>query len=686
MPSGVRNTDETRSSRVSLLEPTEPIPFGRYLLIGVLGRGGMGEVNLALMEGPGGFRKLVVIKRMHRHLASEPEFLDMFLDEGRLAARLQHPHCVQTFEVGTVGGEPFMTMEFLNGIGLNRIFAAQRRGRLELPVPLLARIVADALDGLAYAHELQDYDGSPLGVVHRDVAPHNLIVTHGGVVKVIDFGIAKAATRAAQTRTGVVKGRYAYMAPEQARGQGVDERSDLWSMGIVLWEGLTTRRLFRGESEIDTLRRLLDQPIEPPSKYADVPPDLEAIVLRALQRSPEDRFGSAAEMRDALETWLSEHAPAVGHRALRRFMQEHFSADRKAIRAFVARCIASSGIQVGSDAAANLSLPSGEYSLGVEGMPSQTPSVTGPHASGGTSDSRPMAAPLASADVAESEPEEGGRKRGGLLWIGAVAALGVLLAGWWVLSGRRAPGPAGRTDSVAAGVSTSGRLGSAPSRAEGADGAEASSGRAVPAEGAGHAPQRAATRSGRPSEGRAAAAAKASERGGRASGKEASEEGVPVHSAVSPESPSMRSVGKASSRSMARRARRPRAKRPRKTRVPGRPKGAEAARGTVVERPSVEQARSPVAGDEQPAASSRPGAPPAGGRSTAAPGRLFLATTPWTKVYMDGRLLGVTPLVGVEVPAGSHAFRFVNGDRGIDERVRLTVPAGGVLRKRLGFR
>ena len=242
-----------------------PQPFDKYTLIGKLGHGGMAEVNLAVADGKGGFRKLTVIKRLHRHLAMEPGFVEMFLDEARLAARLNHPHCVQTYEVGDHDDNHFLAMEYLDGQGLERLLRISGQLGLSMPVAESARIVADALDGLAYAHELTDFDGTELGVVHRDISPQNIFVTYNGVVKLLDFGIAKAATHIVETKTGVIKGKYAYIAPEQALGQQVDARSDLWSMGVVLWECLTGRRLFKSVNELATLHETLQGEIKLPS-------------------------------------------------------------------------------------------------------------------------------------------------------------------------------------------------------------------------------------------------------------------------------------------------------------------------------------------------------------------------------------------------------------------------------------
>jgi serine/threonine-protein kinase len=280
---------------------------GRYRLVATLGRGGMAEVFLAVAHGLGGFNKLVVLKRLRPHLADEAEFRDMFLDEARLAARLNHPNVVQSYEVGEGHGSYFIAMEYLEGQPLNRVIDELRvRGR-RLDARLAAKIVSEACAGLQHAHDLRDYDGTPLRIIHRDVSPHNVFVNYDGQVKLVDFGIAKAVNSRADTEVGVLKGKIAYMAPEQAAGEAIDARADLFAMGIVLWELCTGRALFGGENAANTLHKLMSEPIPRPSSVASrVDPKLEAITMRLLERDPGDRFQSARELRAALEGWLRD--------------------------------------------------------------------------------------------------------------------------------------------------------------------------------------------------------------------------------------------------------------------------------------------------------------------------------------------------------------------------------------------
>ncbi|HSO36888.1 MAG TPA: serine/threonine-protein kinase [Labilithrix sp.] len=287
------------------LEGTPTTAFGKYQLFASLGRGGMADVFLAVARGQMGFNKLAVIKRLRQALAEESAFRTMFLDEARLAARLSHPNIVHTYEVGEQNGVYFIAMEYLEGQSLNKVLKEALRRKDVIEPEVGARIIADALGGLAYAHALGDYDGRPLGIIHRDISPHNIFVTYDGHTKLVDFGIAKAALSSTETEVGVLKGKVAYMSPEQAMGGRIDQRADIFAMGIVLWELLARQRLMTGESAANTLHKLMNEPIPRLSKaLPSVDPALEAIVMKSLEKDPQYRFQSAGEMRDALEDWL----------------------------------------------------------------------------------------------------------------------------------------------------------------------------------------------------------------------------------------------------------------------------------------------------------------------------------------------------------------------------------------------
>ena len=286
--------------------PESQASFGKYHIFATLGRGGMADVYLSVARGPIGFNKLVVVKRLRAQLADEMAFREMFLDEARLAARLNHPNIVNTYEVGENKESYYIAMEYLEGQPLNKVLKDSIRGRVPLSYAICARIAADGLAGLHYAHELTDYDGRPLKIIHRDISPHNLFVTYEGQVKVVDFGIAKAALSSTETEAGVLKGKVAYMAPEQAIGGGIDCRADVFSMGIVLWELVARRRLFQGDNAAVTLHKLMNEPIpNVASVVPSVPSKLDAIIAKALAKDADDRYSSALEFRRALEEFIA---------------------------------------------------------------------------------------------------------------------------------------------------------------------------------------------------------------------------------------------------------------------------------------------------------------------------------------------------------------------------------------------
>ncbi|WP_437878904.1 protein kinase domain-containing protein [Sorangium sp. So ce513] len=320
-------------------EPTQAAIMGKYRLIAKLGRGGMGDVFLAIARGPGSFNKLVVVKR-HRDMAADGDrVVTMFLDEAKLSARLNHPNIVQTYEVGADEAGYFTVMEYLEGQPLNAVMRAASQGDAGAEAftrGFWLRIVADMLSGLHHAHELCDYDGTPLGIVHRDVSPHNIFVTYDGAVKLLDFGIAKASINANLTETGKLKGKASYMAPEQAvDSASIDRRADIFAAGIVLWELLTRERLFGGDA-VSALWKLaaLDEIRRPSLVHPDIPPALDAIVAKALDRDPARRFATAQEMRAAIEDYLrgageDVRADEVGATMRRVFAERRASMQRQ---------------------------------------------------------------------------------------------------------------------------------------------------------------------------------------------------------------------------------------------------------------------------------------------------------------------------------------------------------------------
>ena len=316
------------------------MPFGKYTLVARIGRGGMAEVYLGLASGPSGFIKPVVIKRILTDLESEPRLVQMFFDEARLAALINHPNVVQTYDIGTEDGIPYLAMEYLEGQTLYELLRRAKVDRFAVPVEIVARMIADALDGLHHAHDLRDFNGNDLGVVHRDISPQNIFITYDGVVKVLDFGIAKAATQIIETRTGAIKGKYAYMAPEQAKGTHVDRRADVWAIGVVLWESLAGRRLFKAENDFETLQRTLNGPIPRLlEEQPELPPAIDRFLGKALSRDRSSRYASAADAQADLERYLRSRLGPTGRTELGKFMQGVFADVVEEHRRFLGTCV-----------------------------------------------------------------------------------------------------------------------------------------------------------------------------------------------------------------------------------------------------------------------------------------------------------------------------------------------------------
>jgi eukaryotic-like serine/threonine-protein kinase len=287
---------------------------GRYLLYGELASGGMATVHLGRLVGPVGFSRTIAIKCLHPHLAKEPEFVTMFIDEARLAARIVHPNVVPVLDVVEIDDELFLVMEYVHGETLARLLRSVRSHDERIPPKIAAAIVAGALHGLHAAHEALSERGEPLEIVHRDVSPQNVIVGADGVARVLDFGVAKATERLMQTtREGQVKGKLAYMAPEQVHAGRVNRQTDIYAASIVLWEALTGERLFGGSNEGEVIDRVLLAEVDAPSQRAPgLTSDYDAIVLRGLARERSERFSTAREMAMALENVGVAKATEVG--------------------------------------------------------------------------------------------------------------------------------------------------------------------------------------------------------------------------------------------------------------------------------------------------------------------------------------------------------------------------------------
>ncbi len=278
--------------------------LGRYALYGEIASGGMATVHLGRLVGPVGFSRTVAIKRLHAQYAKEPTFVSMFLDEARLAARIRHPNVVGTLDVVADVGELFLVMEYVEGESLARLLRSARAKPQLVPLPIVGAIMSGMLHGLHAAHEATDERGEALGIVHRDISPDNVLVGRDGVPRIIDFGVAKAANRVHSTRNGDLKGKLAYMAPEQIRGN-VSRRTDIYAASVVLWESLVGKKLFRGENDAEILAKVLEGDIMMPSRLvASLPPEIDEIVACGLNADPAQRFATAREMARAIELCL----------------------------------------------------------------------------------------------------------------------------------------------------------------------------------------------------------------------------------------------------------------------------------------------------------------------------------------------------------------------------------------------
>jgi serine/threonine protein kinase len=308
---------------------TQPRPerFGRYVLLDRIGSGGMAEVFRAVMPGAQGFRQTFVVKRILAERSRAADFVEMFVQEARIGSLLSHPNIVQVFDFGNVGGDYFLAMEYLRGRDVQALMRQLRRQNLLCPVPVAAFIAHEVATCLGYAHDLLSVEGKRMNIVHRDVSPSNIMCLRTGGVKLLDFGIAKAAGENTEnTEQGLFKGKLAYVAPERIKNEALDGRVDLFGLGVVLWEMLAGRRLFRGKSELETLNNVLEMAVPlPSSQRPDVPPSLDAVVMRALERDRLKRYPHGQAMADDLEAVLRE--TSFHARMLPDLLREAFGSD-----------------------------------------------------------------------------------------------------------------------------------------------------------------------------------------------------------------------------------------------------------------------------------------------------------------------------------------------------------------------
>jgi serine/threonine protein kinase len=306
-------------------------PFGKYFLLERINVGGMAEVYKAKTVGVEGFEKIVAIKRILPSVAADEQFIKMFVDEAKITSQLSHANLAQTFDLGKIDDAYYIAMEYVPGKDLRSVFERLKRRGERMPLPLAAWVMGRVCEGLDYAHRKRDASGRELHIVHRDVSPQNIILSYEGEVKLIDFGIAKAANKITKTQAGILKGKFGYMSPEQVRGLPLDRRSDIFAAGVVLYELCTGERLFTGSSDFSVLEKVQQARVKPPSQVeASIPLKLERIVLKALAREPEDRYQQAADVAAELTRFLLEGQPRpVTRDDLSAFMKATFPEDER---------------------------------------------------------------------------------------------------------------------------------------------------------------------------------------------------------------------------------------------------------------------------------------------------------------------------------------------------------------------
>ena len=326
----------------------QPVSFGRYELVYRLGQGGMGEVHLARLTGAAGFEKLYVLKTILPQMSGDPQFVQRFQHEGRLLVHLQHSNIAQVYDMGEVDGTFFMAVEYVAGVDLSRVLGRARQLNAQMPIPIALYVGQQMAEALGYAHRKTGTEGEPLGIVHRDISPHNVMVSYEGEVKVIDFGLAKSSAGSAKTLPSTVMGKLGYMSPEQARAEKVDARSDIYSAGVVLWEMLAGRRLFDAES-VGQMIAAMAHPVIPSLRAIrpDISPSLEKVVHRALAPAIADRYARAEELARALNEELVREGKQAGSEEtgtyLRALCPEEFAEQRRLVSTLARRIAAAPG-------------------------------------------------------------------------------------------------------------------------------------------------------------------------------------------------------------------------------------------------------------------------------------------------------------------------------------------------------
>ncbi len=328
--------------------------FGKYRLLHRIAIGGMAEIFVAKHVGMQGFSRKIVIKKIREHLSKESTFVNMFLNEAKLAAQLNHSNIGQIYDLGRIGESYFIAMEYVRGRDMRAVVNKTETKGIPFPLEYALKVAADACEGLYYAHRRSDDAGNPLHIVHRDITPENIVVSFDGEVKILDFGIAKAENLATETRVGEIKGKLGYMSPEQVTGKQLDHRSDLFSLGVLLYEWLTGHRLFTGKTDVEVLRGVVEGKIYPPTYFQpDLPPAVEQLAMKALERNREQRYQSAWEFQFDIRQYLAQHEFNPSNIHLSNFIRQIFAEEIRKDEAILAEAEA-------AEAAAETDEPEGE--------------------------------------------------------------------------------------------------------------------------------------------------------------------------------------------------------------------------------------------------------------------------------------------------------------------------------------
>ncbi|MBL8912938.1 MAG: serine/threonine protein kinase [Archangium sp.] len=379
----------------------------------------MAEVFLARADGPGGFAKKCVVKRILPHFNDDPRFTEMFLGEARLAAELNHPNLVQIFDFGQHNGQYFLCMEFIDGPNVRVLNQAARRDFGAMDFAIAARLIATAAEGLHYAHELRDEAGNLVNLVHRDISPDNILVARNGAVKVVDFGIAKASTQPHLTKSGMIKGKMAYMPPEQLAREPLDRRADLFALGIVLYELITGGMPFDATSEVSIIQAIMSvKPLERATVYRpDCPPELEAIVTRCLEKDRDKRYPSCRELQSDLEKFIQQTGKTVGTREIATLVTTLFTESESSV----------SGAKIVPGGQSGPHLTPSPFEATSPSMTSQERALQPNAPPGGATG----LSGTALREVPDQPPAGGGRSKAPIAIIGALLLVGLAAGAWW---------------------------------------------------------------------------------------------------------------------------------------------------------------------------------------------------------------------------------------------------------------